>query len=187
MVEVYISNTIPKHSNSDDTVDTFGRKLLKLCSSTGLLIFNGRHSNDPMMSLPFVVKMYRVQLTKLNNLDNISQFEVLLFNEHSDHTPVHFCLKSLFNPNNGETNESTKPTQPLVKIEQSDFQRLRALSEDDKPRLNQLCLLVDNPDIDHVVQEFTCCLNENVIKVFKSNDSNKLVNRQCKQNKQRWV
>ena len=88
---------IPIRINKDRILDYNGRYLIELCQSTGLLIANGRLLGDQNRG-NFTFCSHQGQSTVdyllLNFLDfeTLSNFEILDFNEYSDHAPIMYIL-----------------------------------------------------------------------------------------------
>ena len=89
------SSNIPPRSNKDRVLDYYGRYLLELCQSTGLLIANGRIFGD-QNSGKYTFCSHQGQSTvdylSMNYCDfeSLSHFDILDFNEFSDHAPLTF-------------------------------------------------------------------------------------------------
>lgn len=88
---------IPKHTNKDRVLDYHGLRMIDLCQSTGLLIANGRLSDDKNIGkFTFCSQLGQSTvdylLLNLTDFDTISSFDILAFNEHSDHAPITFSL-----------------------------------------------------------------------------------------------
>lgn len=96
----------------------YGHKLINLCKNTRLLIVNGRHSHDQFGEFTFCgingLSTVDYLLTTIDNFSTISLFEILQFNEHSDHAPLHFCLKS--KRHNQVTNQENSNKAPSARI-----------------------------------------------------------------------
>ena len=91
---------IPLRKSQDQITDYNGLKLLDVCLSTGLLIANGRlHDDRNVGKYTFCSQngqsVVDYVLLNLLDFDCISYFDVLNFNEYSDHAPitVHLNLK----------------------------------------------------------------------------------------------
>jgi len=153
---------IPNRFNLDKTVDAYGRKLLDLCISTGLLIVNGRHSYDQNGEFTFCSdrgsSTVDYLLTVFDNFDSIESFNIIEFNEFSDHAPVRFQLKANYYSNTENSGNNTAPLK--LKMDSSKFPRLYSLIAEDSERLNQLNSLIDLHPIDHVVKEFTVFIQQ---------------------------
>lgn len=89
------SCNIPVRVNQDLILDYNGRYLLDLCQSTGLLIANGRLFNDKNKG-KCTFCSHRGQSTvdyvllNFSDFITLSHFDILDFNEHTDHAPVFF-------------------------------------------------------------------------------------------------
>lgn len=85
--------------SKDRTVNRFGDMLLDLCKASGMCIVNGRYNDDPnngsytcMTANGESVVDYL--LTSFSNFKIISDFKVHTFNEHSNHTPLSFSIRT---------------------------------------------------------------------------------------------
>lgn len=94
---ILATSNIPKRSNQDSVLDYNGLRLLDLCQSTGLLIANGRISNDRNIG-KFTFCSHIGQSTvdylllNLTDFNTLAYFNILDLNEHSDHLPISFHL-----------------------------------------------------------------------------------------------
>ncbi|CAC5374406.1 unnamed protein product [Mytilus coruscus] len=87
---------VPKRHSVDKTVNVFGRKLLQLCYNTELTIANGRLGNRVGRFTFCTMNGRSVNDYLLNSPSDyklIKNFDVLNFNEFSDHTPLLFELE----------------------------------------------------------------------------------------------
>ena len=89
-------------------IDAHGRRLLLLCQTSDLLIANGRLHDDFSIgehTFSSLNGMSTVDYLLSNPLDMqcLSNFKILEFNEFSDHAPVSFSL-----PHNGNTLQKQK-------------------------------------------------------------------------------
>ena len=93
-----------------------GKRLLELCQATGLLIVNGRLFNDMNQGkFTFCSQVGQSTvdylLTDLSNFDILSFFDVLDFNQFSDHSPILFRISTKhqrYSTNDIETNNITR-------------------------------------------------------------------------------
>ena len=81
--------------NSDHVLDAHGRRLLLLCQSAGLLIANGRvHEDNHLGEHTFIssngTSVVDYLLTSPIDMEYLSNFKILDFNEFSDHAPLFF-------------------------------------------------------------------------------------------------
>ena len=80
----------------DTGINTFGRKLLNLCKSSGLRILNGRHKADPTGNITFYnatgKSLIDYVLVDSNRIDSVNLFSSGNFNIYSDHSPVSFSI-----------------------------------------------------------------------------------------------
>ena len=90
-------NDIPLRVYCDHVVDSNGRKLISLCKSTNHVIANGRLHKDKQGTYTFCsprdLSVTDYLLLNVNDVQALCNFEVLEFNEFSDHSPLYFCFK----------------------------------------------------------------------------------------------
>ncbi|CAC5407606.1 unnamed protein product [Mytilus coruscus] len=83
--------------SEDKTVNNFGRKLLRLCQSTGLRVCNGRSVSDKIGKLTFYnhigSSVIDYALIHKNYSNLVNEFVVMDFNMWSDHAPVRLTLE----------------------------------------------------------------------------------------------
>ena len=84
---------IPMRVNKDHIVESHGRKLLDLCKSSGFIIANGRLGDDygiGEVTYHSTHGVSTVDYLLLHNTDigSLFNFEVLMPNEYSDHSPL---------------------------------------------------------------------------------------------------
>ncbi|VDI57810.1 Hypothetical predicted protein [Mytilus galloprovincialis] len=86
----------PYNIQSRRSLDSFGRKLIQLCYTTGLTVANGRLGDDSDGKFTFCTSRGRCVndclLVSPIDYKLISYFNVLQFNEFSDHSPLFFQL-----------------------------------------------------------------------------------------------
>ena len=88
---------IPVRVSKDTVLDNYGRKLLDLCKSTGLLIGNGRlgadkHNGDFTCITNRGRSILDYFLLSLNDFDCISEFCIFDPDEYSDHCALYICF-----------------------------------------------------------------------------------------------
>ena len=118
---LYNLNTcaIPNRKNKDLVIDYHGIRLLELCQVTGLLIVNGRLFND-MNQGKFTFCSQAGQstvdylLTGLSDFEIVSIFDVLGFNEFSDHSSISFHLYTKHKNNLASEAETNNITRKIV-------------------------------------------------------------------------
>ena len=86
-------------ASKDKTVNRFGYRLLDLCKATGLCIVNGRLYGDANNGAYTCMtakgeSLNDYLLTAYANFDLLTCFEVLQFNEYSNHSPLTFTVKT---------------------------------------------------------------------------------------------
>lgn len=95
----YPSGQILEERRSMDTyLNQFGRRLLDLCKTEGLMIVNGRHKNDPHGSFTFYchngASLIDYVLTDKQAYKLLQDFSSGTFYPFSDHSPVTFMLNT---------------------------------------------------------------------------------------------
>ena len=165
---------IPLRKNQDRITDYSGLKLLNLCLSTGLLIANGRLHDDRNVD-KFTFCSHNghsvVDYLLLNFYDIVSEsyFDVLSFNEYSDHAPVtlYFTLK----PQNIKPETSNNDFFINRKIVWGDSKVNLFHSQliNNNESIQRLIRDANTEPIDHVVQDFTRFLHDNAFDVFGPN------------------
>ena len=163
------TSSIPIRVNKDRIIDHYGIRLLDLCQATGLLIANGRLFCDQGNG-KFTFCSYNGQSTVdyllLNHSDfcTLSNFDVLDFNEHSDHAPILFSFYSKLQKtltNEAENNISRKIVWDKNKI--TEFKNRLSNNSD---IIHQMTNDVNSEPIDIVVQNVTRILHDNAFEVF---------------------
>ena len=95
-VEYTVEPECSKRKSMDTGINTFGRKLLNLCKSSGLRILNGRHKADPTGNITFYnatgKSLIDYVLVDSNRIDSVNLFSSGNFNIYSDHSPVSFSI-----------------------------------------------------------------------------------------------
>ena len=143
--------------NSDHVIDAHGRRLLLLCQTSDLLIANGRLHDDCSIgehTFSSLNGMSTVDYLLSNPLDMqcLSNFKILEFNEFSDHAPVYFSL-----PHNGYT---------LQKQKQKARAELKIIYDESKATIFRSELMNINEDL----QRLTDCVNsrsvDSVVNLF---------------------
>lgn len=153
---------IPQRANSDRILDYYGRYLLELCQCTGLLIANGRLHNDRNNG-KFTFCSHQGQSTvdyllfNFCDFDTLSHFEILQFNEFSDHAPLSFNF--YLKPRNKEHERLNTQTDPEISRKMvwdnakiDDFKMLLNNSMDG---IHRLTTDINNEPVDDVVKNFT--------------------------------
>jgi exonuclease III len=147
-----------RRTSRDQTINSFGHKLLQLCINTNVNIVNGRHGNDAkegnftyMSANGRSVVDY--VLTNTDNFELIKEFEVKGITEFSDHCPIRLCLFADCNIN---TEHSTVTNNRIMwQEEMIDACKEALLIE--KPVFDNISQGLINGDIniDTAVNEFT--------------------------------
>lgn len=115
---------IPSRKTRDRIIDYNGLKLINLCQCTGLLIGNSRLYGDIDIG-KYTFCSHNGQSTvdylllKLSDFEILSYFDVLDFNEFSDHAPItlQFNLKSPFKHTSNPTNNETFINRKIIWVD----------------------------------------------------------------------
>jgi exonuclease III len=100
--------------SQDHVIDTRGRRLLELCKSTGLMLANGRLGSDNNLGqLTFTgsngSSVVDYCMLRPDDCTHITEFNVLSFNEFSDHAPLSLsicCVEPIVNIHAAKTEET---------------------------------------------------------------------------------
>ncbi|CAC5423263.1 unnamed protein product [Mytilus coruscus] len=158
---------IPKRHSLDSTTNAYGRKLLQLCFNTGLTAANSRLGKDQDGKFTFCTSKGRsvndYLLLSPDDYKLLSDFNVLEFNEHSDHAPLFFELV-LADP-------SPKNFYPKIhNILKWDDSKTNDFVESIQQQTENLTSLVSNisnaDDIKSAVSDVSNILYNNAFKVF---------------------
>lgn len=94
---------IPARNSMDSVVNFRGKQLLEFCMSTGLVIFNGRHKDDPRGSYTYHGSNGQSTIDLLIahpcNLFKLSNFDISGPLPYSDHSLIQFTAPFVFYPN----------------------------------------------------------------------------------------
>ena len=110
--------------NKDKVLDKNGRKLLLLCQSGNLIIANGRlHSDRNIGEFTYCghngLRTVDYLLLNPNDASSLSDFNILLFNEFSDHAPIHISFPLKLSTNNPEKPTCENPDTCADRFNQS--------------------------------------------------------------------
>ena len=168
--------------NKDKVLDKNGRKLLLLCQSANLIIANGRLHNDRNIG-EFTycghngLSTVDYLLLNPNDASSLSDFNILLFNEFSDHAPIHISFPLKLSTNNPEkpTCENHDTCADRINFNESRASIFRNKLGNSHEYLEQLTEQVNNGHVDDIVQNFTTLIYETSKDVFgqksyKTND-----------------
>ena len=177
--------------NKDRILDYNGRYLIELCQSTGLLIANGRLLGDQNRG-NFTFCSHQGQSTVdyllLNFLDfeTLSNFEILDFNEYSDHAPIthSFYLKRRTTPDTeyhdcDDNAISRKLVWDSAKVD--NFHSTLSSSNE-----QQMTSDADSEPIDDAVKSFSQFLHDKAFDVFGKTQSHKSPNSHYKKQNKEW-
>lgn len=164
---------IPDRVNQDRTVDNNGRRLLDTCIATGLVIANGRVSNDRYAG-EFTYCSARGQSTldyligNFEDLELLCNFEVHGFNEFSDHSPLLFSLpRKTVNSHSHKSSNETCSSDHIKLV--WDIDKLPAFRDklmNNHEQLLQLTSDIAVDTIDHVVMGFSRLLYSSASEIF---------------------
>ena len=147
--------------NADNTIDSYGRRLLLFCQTTNLFLANGRLGDDRNVgqftfSSHNGLSVVDYLLCNITDSQIIADFKILDFNEFSDHSPVYYTLSS--KPIHSEVihddEHRTDCSQKLV-YDEARLPIFRNQLLTCTAVLNELTENVNNNQIDSVVQSFT--------------------------------
>ena len=156
----------------DCIIDYNGLKLINLCQCTGLLIGNGRLYGDKDIG-KYTFCSHNSQSTvdylllNLSDFEILSYFDVLDFNEFSDHAPItlQFNLKSQFKHASNPTNNETFINRKII-WDDSKTDLFHSQLMNNNEHFRRLISDACSEPIDHVVQDFTRLLYDNAFDVF---------------------
>ena len=142
--------------NKDKVLDKNGLKLLLLCQSANLILANGRlHSGRNIGEFTYCghngLSTVDYLLLNPNDASSLSDFNILLFNEFSDHAPIHisFPLKlSTNNPEKPTTCENPDTCADRVNFNQSRASIFRNKLGNSHEYLEQLTEQVNHGHVD---------------------------------------
>ena len=163
---------IPIRNNMDRIIDHNGIRLLETCQATGLLLVNGRLSNDARKG-QFTFCSHTGQstvdylMTNLCDFTTLTYFEVQDFNEYSDHAPILFKLHTKQCDNTHMQQETHAPniTRKIVWDENKvAYFKERLANEHDV--IQRLTNEVPTENIDRVIHDFTRFMHDNAFEVF---------------------
>ena len=173
---------IPKRYSQDRITDYNGLKLLNLCQCTGLLIANGRlHGDKNIGKYTFCShngqSIVDYMLLNFADFQTISSFDVLDFNEFSDHAPINFKINVNMvklpqtQPHNTTNNETFINRKIIWDDSKTDLFHAQLVNSDEV--IQRLIRDTNTEPIDHVVQNFTRFLHDSAFNVFGKTTSSK--------------
>ena len=134
--------------------------MIDLCQPTGLLIANGRLSDDMNIG-KFTFRPQLGQSTvdyvllNLTDFDTIPYFDNLAFNEHSDHAPITFHLPlKMKNAENNQENGTAGISRKIV-WDKTKLDNFKLKLRNNIESLNQTIHGAADEPIDDTVQSFT--------------------------------
>ena len=164
---------IPIRNNMDRIIDHNGIRLFKKCQATGLLLVNGRLSNDSRKG-QFTFCSHTGQstvdflMTNLCDFTTLTYFEVQDFNEYSDHAPILFKLHTKQCDNMHMQQETYAPniTRKIVWDENKvAYFKDRLANEHDV--IQRLTDEAPAENIDRVINDFTRFMHDNALLLAK--------------------
>ena len=161
---------IPVRVNQDRIADYNGRHLLDMYQLTGLLIANGRLSNDRNMG-KYTFCGHRGQSTvdylllNFQDFELLSHFEVKEFNEYSDHAPLlfHIRLKSRFDQ---ETRHTDTGIIRKIVWDNTKVQDFKSSLMNKYNCIQQMTSDIDNEPLQDVINNFTQFLHDEAFEIF---------------------
>lgn len=173
--------------NSDHVLDTHGRHLLLLCQTSGLLIANGRSHEDCNVGGHTFISlngMSTVDYLLANPFDIqcLSGFKILNFNEFSDHAPIFFSFSGSL-PRKLTTMRNTQ-TELKIVYDESKLSTFRSELMNNNEALQRMTDSVDNCPLDSVVNSFTDFIYATSAVVYgKEKPIKETTDSKCSQNK----
>jgi hypothetical protein len=168
---------IPDRVSEDTVSNNYGRRLINLCKTTGLLIGNGRLGSDKGRGR-FTCCTQRGKsvvdyvLLDRSSFDQVSSFEVLDFSEYSVHAPLTICLHANANVSTtqSQANRGT-PTEYL--LWEQDSEKIASFRGEIASGVQMLDQLIDDLGthvelgaLDHVIDEFASTLYRTSFDLF---------------------
>lgn len=159
--------------NKDHVLDPSGRRLLLLCQTSNLIIANGRVLSD-CSSGEFTycshngLSVVDYLLLNPNDVQHLTDFKVLEFNEFSDHAPIYFTFKFRSVIENAIYTTTTNTTKcgDQIGFDESKVPIFRTELINNHENLQLLVESVNSGPVDSIVQSFTSFLYENSTNVF---------------------
>ena len=137
-----------------------------MCLSTGLLTANGRvHDDRNVGKYTFCSQNGQSAvdyfLLNLLDFDCISYFDVLNFNEYSDHAPITVHLNLKPKKTKSETPSEDSFISRKIVWDDSKINLFHSQLLNNNETMQRLISDVNSESIDHVVQDFTRYLHDN--------------------------
>lgn len=111
---------LPIRHNKDHVIDNNGRRLIALCKSTDHIIANGRLFNDRDGNYTFCssrgLSVTDYLLVNKFNIDSITEFEILNWNNFSDHAALCFNFQTTCTSEAEKITDNTKHINVEPKI-----------------------------------------------------------------------
>ena len=146
--------------NKDHVVDSHGRRLLLLCQSSGLLMANGRVHDDcnngehTFMSFNGL-SVVDYLLANSSDLEYLSNFRILDFNEFSDHAPLFFSFLLRMSERESRAQENPRAKLKIVYDEsQAAYFRLELMNNNEVLQRLTECVNNNGP-VNSIVDSFT--------------------------------
>ena len=161
-----MQNVFPVHKNEDKVIDSHGWKLIDLCKTTDHAIVNGRLCNDQNGNFTFCstrgLSVTDYLLTHKFNLDSLNNFQILDFNNFSDHAPIYFTFPR--KPTVKQTKSSTGDSKQKMVFNEEKIADFKDLLSQNLFSFN-VCINSDI-NIDKKAEVFTNFLYDNANKIF---------------------
>ena len=171
--DLYMNETPELRKSHDKTVNRFGDLLLDLCKASNLCIVNGRLYGDTNGSYTCMTangeSVVDYLLTTFSNFGLLSDFQVLPFNEYSNHSPLTFTIRV----NSSCVRETTREWQSFQwNAENKDIFRTR-LSENMPDFMNEFSNFTTAPNsqekVNNMTSNVTNSINATADKLFVKN------------------
>ena len=160
-------NQLPVRQNKDHVIDHNGQKLISLCKATEHIIANGRLHKDREGNFTFCssrgLSVTDYLLCRISDIDSISNFEILNWNEFSDHAPIYFTFI--------KQHDSIPVRTKASSINERTFQQKIIFSEDKVPEYEEILRrnihhLEKNTNVSSEIENLVQFLSQNAVKVF---------------------
>lgn len=182
---------LPIRHNKDHVIDNNGRKLIALCKSTDHIIANGRLFNDKDGNYTFCssrgLSVTDYLLVNKFNVDSITEFEILNWNNFSDHAALYFSFQTTCTSEAEKITDNTKhiSVEPRIIFDEEKIPEFQTLLRQNIQRL-EVC---DDPStsVTCKVEVLTKFLSDGAGQVFSKNKPGKNNNsKPSSTNKPKW-
>ena len=187
-----INSDIPPRSNKDRVIDYYGQYLLEICQSTGLIIANGRIFDDQNIG-KYTFCSHQGQSTvdyllmNYSDFDSLSHFDILDFNEFSDHAPMTFNFhidKQIIQSQHFNATTDVELSRKIV-WDETKVDDFKYSLSNENDHITRITTDISNEPIDDVVKNFSNFLHDKAFDIFGKTYGSKKTNQNRKSNK-KW-